>query len=58
MKRFDERGYFVGHEPRECGEHRTVGTYRAWCYDCQEWCYPDSPCVRCAIVTLRRTEDR
>ena len=27
-------------------EHRTVG-YRAWCHDCQEWCYPDTPCLRC-----------
>lgn len=49
----DDRGHFLGFEPRECGEHRTVGTHRAWCYDCGEWCYPSSPCVRCEIVELR-----
>lgn len=49
----DDRGYFEGFEPRECGEHRTVGDYRAWCYDCTEWCYPHQPCVRCEIVTIR-----
>lgn len=38
---------FVGHDGRECGEHRTVGSHRAWCFDCGEWCYPNSPCVRC-----------
>lgn len=43
----DERGNFQGHVRRECGEHRTVGSHRAWCYDCSEWCYPDVPCVRC-----------
>jgi len=21
------------------GEHRTVGSHRAWCYECSEWCY-------------------
>jgi hypothetical protein len=30
---------FMGYQPRECGEHRTVGAHRAWCYDCSEWCY-------------------
>lgn len=44
---WDEHGNFLGHEPRECGEHRTVGSYRAWCFDCGEWCYPGDPCVRC-----------
>lgn len=44
---------FVGFQPRECGEHRTVGDYRAWCFDCGEWCYPNAPCVRCEISTLR-----
>lgn len=28
-------------------EHRTVGSHRAWCYDCQEWCYPVIPCDCC-----------
>jgi hypothetical protein len=31
---------FTGHQPRECGEHRTVGPHRAWCFECSEWCYP------------------
>lgn len=39
-------GMFEGHQPRGCGEHRTVGS-RAWCFDCSEWCYPDSGCIRC-----------
>lgn len=51
--RFDENGCFVGHEPRECGEHRTVGDHRAWCHDCGEWCYPRIPCLRCEIIPLR-----
>jgi hypothetical protein len=42
----DEREYFIGWEPRTCGEHRTVGD-RAWCYDCREWCYPKIE-LRCA----------
>lgn len=46
---------FHGHWPRECGEHRTVGTHRAWCLDCTEWCYPrmDAACKGCEIVHLR-----
>lgn len=45
---------FEGFEPRECGEHRTVGDYRAWCHDDTEWCYPSSPCRGCEIVALRQ----
>lgn len=45
--RFDEQGNFLGHEPRACGEHRTVGPHRAWCFDCREWCYPEDGCIRC-----------
>lgn len=37
---------FHGHGCPEC-EHRTVGAHRAWCHTCREWCYPESPCVRC-----------
>ena len=44
---------FDGHQPRECGEHRTVGPHRAWCFDCREWCYPDAPCARCELPMLR-----
>jgi len=54
----DARGYFEGFDPRECGEHRTVGTYRAWCHDCAEWCYPSSPCVRCELPVLRAELER
>jgi hypothetical protein len=43
----DKDGNFEGFTERACGDHRTVGDYRAWCYDCSEWCYPDAPCVRC-----------
>lgn len=46
---------FEGHQPRDCGEHRTVGAHRAWCHDCSEWCYPriDMACKGCEIVQLR-----
>ncbi len=46
---FAHNGYFEGHHPRACGEHRTVGKHRAWCYDCREWCYPsfEMACIRC-----------
>lgn len=44
-----------GFPERECGEHRTVGPHRAWCYDCHEWCYPatEQACKGCEIVALR-----
>lgn len=38
---------FEGHDDRRCGEHRTVGSHRAWCHDCGEWCYPESACPGC-----------
>lgn len=46
---------FHGHWPRECGEHRTVGDHRAWCYDCTEWCYPriELACKGCELAALR-----
>jgi hypothetical protein len=40
---------FDGHQPRECGEHRTVGSHRAWCFDCTEWCYPGEGCKGCRL---------
>lgn len=40
---------FLGFRPRRCGEHRTCGR-RAWCFDCQEWCYPYDPCTRCGVL--------
>lgn len=52
---------FVGWVPRECGEHRTVGEHRAWCYECGEWCYSrtiDMGCKGCEIVALRATVAR
>lgn len=45
---------FEGHAGRECGEHRTVGPVRAWCFECGEWCYPRSPCVRCERGWVRQ----
>ena len=41
-------GYWGGATLRECGEHRTVGRLRAWCFDCVEWCYPADGCKGCA----------
>jgi hypothetical protein len=49
---FNEPDFF-GQELRECGEHRTVGSHRAWCFDCSEWCYPRIPCRGCEIIPLR-----
>jgi hypothetical protein len=45
---------FEGWNPRECGEHRTVGAHRAWCYDCTTWCYPaeESACPGCRVPAL------
>jgi hypothetical protein len=45
---------FEGHPDRECGEHRTVGAHRAWCYDCSEWCYPSTGCKGCELPALRK----
>ena len=47
----NERGNFEGFEPRECGEHDSTGD-RAWCVHCEEWCHPDRPCVRCAVLPV------
>jgi hypothetical protein len=44
---------FEGHGSPSC-EHRTVGPHRAWCHQCQEWCYPRSPCARCVLHRDRR----
>lgn len=51
-------GHFYGFEPRECGEHRTVGSHRAWCFDCSEWCYPRIPCKGCEIIELREKAEK
>jgi hypothetical protein len=50
---------FLGHKGRECGEHRTVGSHRAWCFDCSEWCYPgiDAACKGCELPSLRAALD-
>jgi hypothetical protein len=31
-----------------------VGSHRAWCFDCSEWCYPalDLACPRCLLPRL------
>lgn len=46
---------FEGHPGRECGEHRTVGPHRAWCYECTMWCYPrlEAACRGCELPALR-----
>jgi hypothetical protein len=44
--RYDSEGRYLG-GPGLC-EHRTVGSHRAWCFTCSEWCYPDAMCVRCS----------
>lgn len=41
---------FEGFTGRGCGDHRTVGPHRAWCFDCGEWCSPDMPCKGCEAV--------
>lgn len=44
---------FEGFHDSECGEHRTVGPHRAWCFACGTWCYPDAPCPGCEAPRLR-----
>ena len=44
---YDGDGNFKYHEPHTCGDHRTVGDHRSWCYQDGEWCYPSIPCVGC-----------
>lgn len=36
--KFDGAGNFEGFVGGT--EHRTVGSHRAWCYQCSEWCWP------------------
>jgi len=50
----DGKPLFMGFSLADCGEHRTVGSYRAWCFDDTEWCYPSSPCRGCELPTLRQ----
>ena len=53
------RTCFEGWTGRECGEHRTVGPHRAWCYQCTMWCYPDPEmaCHGCELPMLREVVD-
>lgn len=48
---------FEGHDSRECGEHRTTGP-RAWCSNCQEWCYPGILCRGCELPLLRQRAEQ
>jgi hypothetical protein len=51
---------FVGWLGRDCGEHRTVGDYRAWCHACSEWCYSsdiDAGCAGCRLPGLEATRE-
>jgi len=52
--RYDAEGRFLGGSSPEC-EHRTVGSHRAWCLTCSEWCYPRAMCARCQLATPRVT---
>jgi len=49
----DGQPLFMGFSLADCGEHRTVGAHRAWCYQDTEWCYPSSPCRGCELPSLR-----
>lgn len=53
----DSTPNFEGHADSECGEHRTVGPHRAWCYNDTEWCYPHAPCRGCELPILRAVAD-
>lgn len=53
----DSKPNFEGHANSECGEHRSVGWYRAWCYNDTEWCYPNAPCRGCELPVLRAVVD-
>lgn len=53
MSGVDERPNFEGHVERECGDHRTVGPHRAWCFDCTEWCSATAPCKGCEVPQMR-----
>jgi hypothetical protein len=55
--RRDDQGRFLGHDPNEGCEHRTVGS-RAWCLTCTEWCYPREPCVRCERAIAESADER
>jgi hypothetical protein len=54
VERLNERYRFEGRQPRECGEHHSVGS-RAWCFDDSEWCsgYPEGACRGCELPRLR-----
>lgn len=49
---------FEGFPGSDCGEHRTVGPHRAWCYACTTWCYPDVPCPGCHVPILEAEVER
>lgn len=51
--------HFEGHQPRECGEHRSVGAHRAYCYDCHMWCYPriEAACHGCRNPVIEKLLD-
>jgi len=56
VSKVDGSPLFAGYSCRECGEHRTVGSRRAWCFDDSEWCYSsgiDMACRGCEIASLR-----
>lgn len=44
---------WLGHEQRQCGEHRPLGAERAYCYECSEKCSELGPCMGCELPVLR-----
>ena len=55
----ETKDLFEGHTPRECGEHRTLGSHRAWCFDCHEYCYPRiaAACDGCRNPVIEKLMD-
>lgn len=48
---------FEGLDPRECGEHRTLGR-RAWCFACSQYCSPTVLCNGCELSSVMAERDR
>jgi len=53
--RYDTAGRYLG-GASEC-QHRTVGSHRAWCLSCHQWCYPRAMCPGCLLVELAELDE-
>ena len=52
-----DKPLFTGHiEPEQ---HRTVGSHRAWCHACSEWCYPamERACAHCQVPAIGKVRE-